>query len=431
MSQSKNKALTYEDRMAIEKGIVNGATKTAIANTLGKDKSTIGKEIKNHRYISYHTRLPLECSEYKTCKHGRNCTPQCPGYVPFTCTRRDRSPGACNGCSNYPKCRFTKYRYEADRANKEYRETLVESRAGFNITEEDAAKMAEVIKPELVKGHSPYQIIHDHPELGICEKTLYNYIDGKAFGDKVDINNIQLRRKASRKVPRKLSNLYKKREDRSYLKGRLYADYQAYMEECPNASVVQMDTVYNDVSNGPFIQTFKFIRLDLLIAILHDQRTAQAMVDGINLLDEVLGPELFNRLFEVILTDRGSEFYFADAMEKRTDGTTRTRVYYCDPMRSGQKGSIEQCHSMLRFILPKEKDLRALGLINQEALNLAISNIASTPAPYLQGKTPIQFVQFMEPELWEKLQAFGLQEIPSTETNLTPSCLSRFITKEA
>ncbi len=33
----------------------------------------------------------------------------------------------------------------------------------------------------------------------------------------------------------------------------------------------------------------------------------------------------------------------------------------------------------------------------------------------------------MMPELWEKLQAFGLQEIPSTQTNLTVSCLQSFI----
>ena len=95
-------------------------------------------------------------------------------------------------------------------------------------------------------------------------------------------------------------------------------------------------------------------------------------------------------------------------------------------MRSGQKGSLEVNHEQLRYILPKGKDLASLGLVSQEALNFAISNIASTPVPFLQGKTPIQYTKFMMPELWEKLQAFGLQE-PSTQTNLTVSCLQSFI----
>nr|WP_083806435.1 helix-turn-helix domain-containing protein [Clostridium sp. D5] len=41
--------LTLQERRIILTGITNGSTKTAIAQTLGKDKSTIGKEIKLHR----------------------------------------------------------------------------------------------------------------------------------------------------------------------------------------------------------------------------------------------------------------------------------------------------------------------------------------------------------------------------------------------
>lgn len=40
--------LNLEDRRIIETGIRNGSTKTAIATTIGKDNSTVGKEIKLH-----------------------------------------------------------------------------------------------------------------------------------------------------------------------------------------------------------------------------------------------------------------------------------------------------------------------------------------------------------------------------------------------
>ena len=50
---TKNSHMSYSDRQIIETGIENGSTKQAIATILGKDKSTIGKEIKLHRFLAY------------------------------------------------------------------------------------------------------------------------------------------------------------------------------------------------------------------------------------------------------------------------------------------------------------------------------------------------------------------------------------------
>ena len=52
-SSNKNTHLTYEERCIIETGIRNGSSKAAIAKILGKDKSTIGKEIALHRTCCY------------------------------------------------------------------------------------------------------------------------------------------------------------------------------------------------------------------------------------------------------------------------------------------------------------------------------------------------------------------------------------------
>ena len=111
------------------------------------------------------------------------------------------------------------------------------------------------------------------------------------------------------------------------------------MEENPDVSVTQMDTVYNDGSNGPFIQTFRFMRGMVLFALYHDEKTAQEMKEGVDLLERILGREVFRKYVNVLLTDRGSEFTFADAMETDTDNTVRTRMFYCDPQQAGQKGS--------------------------------------------------------------------------------------------
>lgn len=75
--------LTLEERRIILAGIINGSTKTAIAKTIGKDKSTIGKEIRAHRILSHKCKMPLECSNYRKCPFERKCTPDCPEYQPF------------------------------------------------------------------------------------------------------------------------------------------------------------------------------------------------------------------------------------------------------------------------------------------------------------------------------------------------------------
>lgn len=417
--------LTLEERRIILTGIVNGSTKAAIAQTIGKDKSTIGKEIKLHRTLTHKCKMPLECSNYRKCPFNRQCSLDCPEYAPFHCSRRDRTPGACNGCSNWSHCRFDKYQYCPEDAHTDYRAGLIDSRAGVNLTSQEAKVMADIIKPLLKQGQSPFQIVTGHPELGISEKTLYNYIENDVFHEIAGITVMDLRRQVSRKIPKKKSQTYKKRTDRKYLLGRTYKDYKGYISENPDVFVTQMDTVYNDETGGPFIQTFKFINSGILFAIYHENKTAQSMKEGVDLLESVLGTELFKKYVHVLLTDRGSEFTAADAMETASDGTRRTRVFYCDPMQSGQKGSLENKHIELRYILPKGTDLRALGLVDQRALNLALSHVNSAPVEILGSKSPLELADFMYHDLYEKLDAFGIHKIEKDKVILKPYLLKK------
>ena len=417
--------LTLEERRIILTGIMNGSTKSAIALTIGKDKSTVGKEIKLHRTLTHKCKMPLECSNYRGCVFGRHCTLECPDYHPFHCSRRDRSPGACNGCSNWSYCRFDKYQYCPEDAQMAYQTTLVDSRQGVNLTVQEAKEMASTIGPLLKQGQSPYQIVTDHPELGISEKTLYNYIEGDVFHEAAGITVMDLRRRVSRRISKKKSKGYKKREDRKYLQGRTYKDYEQYIADNPDVFITQMDTVYNSETDGPFIQTFKFLCPSLLFAIYHERKTALSMKQGVDLLEFILGKELFRKYVNVLLTDRGTEFSAADAMETDNDGSRRTRVFYCDPMQSGQKGSLENKHIELRYILPKGTDLRNLGLVDQSSLNLAISHVDSAPVEKLGGKSPLDVADFMYHDLYEKLTAFGLQKIEKDKVVLKPYLLKK------
>lgn len=420
-SNNKNLHLTVQERIIIEKGIENGSTKAAIALTIGKDKSTVGKEIKKHRELVHKSSYKINCANIKNCSHNHVCD-NCADFKPFTCNRRDRSPGACNGCSKYTYCRYDKYRYKADFSHKKYREDLVDSRTGINMSYEECKAMADIIVPLIKAGHSPYQIVTNHPELNISEKTLYNYIENGIFRE-FGLLDIDLRIKTKRKITKKASNKYKKREDKKYLNGRTYDDFINYTAENKNLSVVEMDTVYNNGSTGPFMQTFKFLDYSFMFIVYQEEKTAKSMVEGVDLLEKILGEDLFSEEVAIIKTDRGSEFCDAEGFEKEENESRRTRIFYCDPMASGQKGSLENNHKEIRYICPKENDLKDLGLNSQEKANLIVSHINSQSKEHLKGKSPLEVMEFMNPALYQKFKDFGIERINKDNIVLKPYLL--------
>lgn len=420
-SNNKNLHLTVQERIIIEKGIENGSTKAAIALTIGKDKSTVGKEIKKHRELVHKSSYKINCANMKNCSHNHVCD-NCADFKPFTCNRRDRSPGACNGCSKYTHCRYDKYRYKADFSHKKYREDLVDSRTGINMSYEECKAMADIIVPLIKAGHSPYHIVTNHPELNISEKTLYNYIENGIFRE-FGLLDIDLRIKTKRKITKKASNKYKKREDKKYLNGRTYDDFINYTAENKNLSVVEMDTVYNNGSTGPFMQTFKFLDYSFMFIVYQEEKTAKSMVEGVDLLEKILGEDLFSEEVAIIKTDRGSEFCDAEGFEKEENESRRTRIFYCDPMASGQKGSLENNHKEIRYICPKENDLKDLGLNSQEKAKLIVSHINSQSKEHLKGKSPLEVMEFMNPALYQKFKDFGIERINKNNIVLKPYLL--------
>ena len=426
MTSNKYFHLTLAERQMIETGISHGSTKAAIAKTLGKDKSTIGKEIKLHRVKSFSISYPLDCSLFPKCKDRNTflCNPQCPSYIQFTCKRRDRSPGACNGCEKYSRCHYDKYRYSASQADSEYRDSLVSTRLGINATLSQIKELGLLIKPLLAQGQSVYAILQNHPEINLTEKTLYHYIEEGVFQNAgVSITCMDLKRQVRRKLTKKKSIEYSPRKDRSYLKGRTHKEYTEFKEMNPDASVVEMDTIYNDGSNGPFLQTFKFMKYDFLFCVYHQQKTSQTMLEGILLLESILGEQIFNEEVMVLKTDRGSEFILAEQTEIRNDGTRRTRLFYCDPMASWQKGSLENIHLLIRDICPKETDLYALGLDSQEKANRISSHVNSYSKKKLNNKTSFSVLKFFNKEMADKLIDQGLTEIPPDQVILKPYLL--------
>ena len=173
----KDAHMSLSDRQIIETGIANGSSKKSIADIIGKNKSTITREIHNHRILKKQCTYPIDCVLFPKCKDKNTflCNKQCQNYTSFHCARRDRSPGACNGCSSYRSCHFDKYWYDVAQAHHEYRDDLVQCRAGVNATIQEIRLLGEIIKPCLEKGQSLYATKQAHPEITVTEQTLHLY----------------------------------------------------------------------------------------------------------------------------------------------------------------------------------------------------------------------------------------------------------------
>lgn len=130
----------------------------------------------------------------------------------------------------------------------DYRSVLIDSRQGVNLTTSEAKAIADIVGPLLKKGQSPYQIIVEHPEIGITEKTLYNYIEGDVFHEIAEITAMDLRRQVPRRISKKKAKGYKKRADRKYLQGRTYKDYKLYSRDW-------YESVSGEAGNGHHCQT--------------------------------------------------------------------------------------------------------------------------------------------------------------------------------
>lgn len=201
-------------------------------------------------------------------------------------------------------------------------------------------------------------------------------------------SKLSLKEKVSRK---QFKNKYKKRKESANYTGRKYEDYLKFIQQNPNALTVEMDTVMNSLS-GPYIQTFIFPNTSFMLGFLHKEKTSKTMSKTLNNLQELLGDEIYNKLFSLILTDRGSEFEKFEMFEINMDtGEFRTNIFYCDPMQSYQKPHVENNHNYIRDILSNGIDL---SFLTQKKLDIMFSHINSVPRECYAGKTPYEMFKF-------------------------------------
>lgn len=296
-----------------------------------------------------------------------------------------------------------------------YHDTLRSSREGINQSPEQLDKMDKLVAPLILKGQSISHIYATHAkEIGCSRTTLYSYIDKNILS----VRNIDLPRKVKYR-PRKKSGKYADNYA-DYRNGRTYEDFCNYMAENPNTPVVEMDTVIGKTESKKVLLTLFFRNCSLMLIILLANKSQDGVINALNNLCENLGIEHFKKLFPIILTDNGTEFQNNEALECDRYGEVKTRVYYCHPNSSWEKGMIEKNHEYIRYIVPKG---RSFDSFSQRDITLMMNHINSVARDSLNGCTPYQLSRYV---LDNKLHdVMELEEIAPDEVTMKPYLLTQ------
>jgi IS30 family transposase len=430
----KNKHLTDHDRLEIEHGIKHGLSFKKIAAQLGKHHTSISREVQSRRTssdkgaagrITNRCRLRASCERTQLCMDKPDCTRRCcscllcnalcPGYVEQLCIRLSRPPYVCNGCSQESRCTLRKQYYLHNLAQKSYREKLVSCREGANIEERELLAIEAVLGPLVKNGQSIHHVVVNNPDsFSVNVKTLYRYVNGGLLksprrGDMP--RSCMLKPRRRKPVEHKV--------DAKCRLGRTYAEFKAFVQASPDTPVVELDSVIG-VVGGKALLTITLKSCGLQFAFLRDRNDSQSVIDVFARLRATLGEALFARVFTLLLADNGSEFSNPTAIECDGKGVRTSRLFYCNPCASWQKGAAERNHEFIRMVLPKGTSFDAL---RQQDVDLLMSHVNSYSRPMRADRSPYDLFGYLYGA--DVLGKLGLRRIDANAIVLKPALLLR------
>lgn len=398
LNTKKNKHLNMDDRLEIQDCLNHGITFKAIAARIGKDQTTVSKEVKKH--INMNPAPIKHMTRDGTILENTVC----PNLL--------KAPFVCNPCSKRSThCAFQKQLYRATEAQSEYESLLSEAREGIPLNKQDFYDMDAVISDGIKRGQHLYHIMQSN-SLGISKSTVYRHLH-RGY---LSVGNSDFPRVVKFKARRQSKVQYVPKAAKV---GRSYDDFLSFTQKNDFDSWVEMDTVIGRIG-GKVILTLHFTFCNFMVGLLLEDKTATQVTAIIHTLKNALidGGIRFGDVFPLILTDNGGEFANVAAIENTADCERETDLFFCDPFQSSQKPNVEKNHTLFRDIVPKGN---SFDKFTQTTVNLIFSHVNSVKRKRLNGKTPYEMFIFV---YGEKLAAlFGITSIPAFDVLQSPKLL--------
>ena len=371
------KHLTFEQRKVISNGISHNYKLKEIAESLGFDPTSISKEVKRNR---------------EAITIGKDVS---------NCKKVNRWPYVCGYCPKKynNQCVFTKYKYDAQKAQNKADAKLINSRKGIDIDSETFNELDKIVKDGVDNKKSIYQIaIENKNTIDKSVTTLYRYINnGYLTTKRTDLPYAVTYKK--RKHNKKYEYSENNKIDRT---GHTYIDYLAYLHQNPGIYVWQLDflgTIKTDNNNilSFVLPNMQFVLLDLIKNPNQDK-----VVEFFDDIEERIGTNAFIELIPVILTDRDPCFTDINGIcFSKITGEERCKLFFCDAYVSNQKPNVENINKQLRLYFPKGKTIDNYSKQDIQKINQALLN---RPLKSLDNFTPKDaFIRVFDEELFNKL----------------------------
>ena len=400
--------LTRHERDTVQRMLERGASCRQIARELGRSPSTVCSEVASHRFVT----APRE-------RRGERVDAS--ADLSAACPRLAAWPRCCNGCGRYRAIgckRRPHVFYDARAAQLCADSVLVSSRRGVDADEPAAAARLEAIRGCLRRGLSPEQMAaRNGGPVDLSPSTIYRWVSAGYDG----MTNMELRRKVGyrprRRAPAASATRHSPR--------RSYAAFLGLGEDAC-AAAWEMDTVEGAREDSACLLTLLHRPSRLQLALPLAAKDAESVAAALGGVRSVLGAGGTGRVFRAVLTDNGAEFSDEGAIAALIgEEPGETRLFYCDPRRSDQKGACERNHVEIRKLLPKGRGLRFDRLVPAD-LSLAMSHVNSESRGALGFATPARaFRAMLGDDAAALLEAYGIEDVPIDELDLTPGLIAR------
>lgn len=249
-------------------------------------------------------------------------------------------------------------RYNPDGAEKRYRENLAAKGAPLKIGNDH--ELADYLERKVIEeDRSPAAALADITIEGrtfktsICVSTFYGYIEKGVF---LNLTNKDLPEKPKRKRP-----YHKVKTTKRAPRGESIEKRPEVINQRITFGHWEMDTVYSgkDGSCALLVLTERLSRKEI-IEKMRD-RTAISTVRALNRIERRFGT-MFPRVFQTITVDNGGEFSDVKSLERSIlRKGRRTKMYYCHPYTSCERGSNECANKMVRRKFPKGTDFNKVS----------------------------------------------------------------------
>ncbi len=232
--------------------------------------------------------------------------------------------------------------YSPDKAQRRYEYHLTSKGPDLKIAN-DYEFINYIEKRVLKDGLSPCAALGELKKLNlpythISKTTLYRYIRIGLFPH-LSMKHINSKKKK-----------YQKTKASKVSRGTSIEQRPEYINNREEFGHWEMDCVCGKGRSVILVLTERKTRREILHPM--DSQSSRNVVRFLNKLEKKYGKN-FKNIFKSITVDNGSEFSDCKGMEKSIFNGQRTKVYYCHPYSSWERGSNERMNREIRRLIPK------------------------------------------------------------------------------